>query len=547
MSGGMKRVKWNIRKWINDVWPVYKIKWKKEKGLQKKAAVILVKFLCVMLLCTLISRSMYAHELAQVTVECMQGRNLNHTVKAEGSVVKKSETAIPLLTGIRIKEVYVQKGERIEEDTPLLQVDMDDLRSQIDIQKMEIEKIQLKIKELQYNQQIAEEKKTTEIARAQEDAAISSTNAAEQVNKAQTEMEEALDSQSALSAQETYAVQTVANDNQWKDYCTMVERLKKELDLLREKRDSQSVSENEVNHVENDMEQKKVELEAAKKNRDDYRNSALSKAREEWKKKKEEADKNAQTKSQDYNNSLQTQKTDNLKAARALEDANAKTQMDSSMQVNQMDEKLKQQALQKFLLLEQENGIVTSGFKGIITEINAVSGAAINEATNIVAANLEETLCFKADINKGQRKYVEIGSHVTVRLDGIKTMYDGLSVECIDEADSNGNYNIQVTIPSESVSIGKTGTLEIEEQSDHYDTTVPIDALHMENQQYYIYVVKNRDTVLGEELSVERRDVTVFDKNEKYAAIDAVITEEEQVITDSNKDIREGDIVRIAE
>lgn len=543
----MRRVKWKIRKWINDDWPVYKMKWIKEKGLRKRAAVILVKFLSVMLLCTLISRSIYAHELAQVTVECMQGRNLDHTVKAEGSAAKKSETAIPLLTGIRIKEVYVQKGERIEEDTPLLQVDMEDLKSQIEMQKMEIEKIQLKIKELQYNQQIAEEKKAAEIARAQEDAAISSANAAEQVNKAQADMEEALVSQSALSAQETYAVQTVDNDSQWKDYCTTVERLKKELELLKEKRDSQSVSENEVNNVENEIGLKKVELEAAKKNRDDYRNSALSKAREEWKTKKEEADKNAEAKTQDYNNSTQTQKTDSLKAARALEDANAKMQMDSSMQVNQIDEKVKQQALQKYLVLLQDDGIVTSGFKGIITEINAVSGAAINEATNIVAANLEETLCFKADINKEQRKYVEIGSHVTVRLDGIKTLYEGLAVERIDEGDSNGKYNVQVSIPSENVSIGKTGILEIEEQSDHYDTTVPVDALHMENQQYYIYVLKNRDTILGEELSVERRDVTVFDKNDKYAAIDAVITEEEQVITDSNKDIREGDIVRIAE
>lgn len=536
-----------IKTWLKNDWPVYKIKWKKEKGLRKKATVLFLKFLGIMLLCTLISRSIYAHELAQVEVIKMQGRNLDHALKAEGSIVKKTEVAIPLLTGIRIKEVYVQKGERIEKDTPLLQIDMDDLEEQIQIQKIEIEKIRLKINELQYNQKIEEEKKATDIARAQEDAAISGTNAMKQVNEAKEEMEKAMDTQTALEAQEIYAVQTVDNDSQWKDYTTTIERLKRELDLLKEKRDSRTVSENEVGNVENEVELKKVELEAVKKNRDDYRSSALGKAREEWKKKKEEADDNAKTKTQEYANSLQAQEADRLKAVRALEDAHAKAQMDSSMQINQLDEKVKQKSLQKYLALQKDNGVIKSNFKGIITQINAISGTTISEATNLIAANLDESLCFKAEINKEQRKYVEIGSHVMLQIDGSKRRYEGLLVEQIEESESIDKYNVLVSIPSDHVSIGKTGTLEIMQQSDYFDTCVPMDALHMENQQYYIYVIKNRNTVLGYECSVERRNVTVFDKNDKYVAIDSVITEEDQVITDSSKDIGEGDIVRIAE
>ncbi len=536
-----------IKTWLKNDWPVYKIKWKKEKGLRKKATVLFLKFLGIMLLCTLISRSIYAHELAQVEVIKMQGRNLDHALKAEGSIVKKTEVAIPLLTGIRIKEVYVQKGERIEKDTPLLQIDMDDLEEQIQIQKIEIEKIRLKINELQYNKKIEEEKKATDIARAQEDAAISGTNAMKQVNEAKEEMEKAMDTQTALEAQEIYAVQTVDNDSQWKDYTTTIERLKRELDLLKEKRDSETVSENEVGNVENEVELKKVELEAVKKNRDDYRSSALGKAREEWKKKKEEADDNAKTKTQEYANSLQAQEADRLKAVRALEDAHAKAQMDSSMQINQLDEKVKQKSLQKYLALQKDNGVIKSNFKGIITQINAVSGTTISEATNLIAANLDESLCFKAEINKEQRKYVEIGSHVMLQIDGSKRRYEGLLVEQIEESESIDKYNVLVSIPSDHVSIGKTGTLEIMQQSDYFDTCVPMDALHMENQQYYIYVIKNRNTVLGYECSVERRNVTVFDKNDKYVAIDSVITEEDQVITDSSKDIGEGDIVRIAE
>ncbi len=549
-SGMIKRMKKIISEiimWLKNDWPIYKIRWKMEKGLRKKASILFVKFLGIMLLCTLLSRSIYAHELAQVKVERMQGRNLNHTVKVEGSIVKKTESAIPLLTGIRIKEVYVQKGERIEEDTPLLQVDLEDLNDQIEIQKIDIEKIRLKINELQYNQKIEKEKKEAEIARAQEDAALSITSATEQVNKTQEEMQKALDSQSALVEQEIYAIQTVDNDSQWKEYGTTIERLKRELDLLKEKRDSQSVSENVLDNVENEVELKKVELEAVKRNRDDYRNSALRKAREEWKKKKEEADENVKSKSQEYNNSLQAKKADSLKAARALEDANANIQMDSSIQVNQLDEKVKQKTLQKYLALQKDNGIVESGFKGFITEINAVSGSIISESTNIVAANLDDNLCFKAEINREQKKYVEIGSHVTIQIDGSKTRYDELTVEHIDESESADKYDIMVSIPSDHVSIGTTGTLEIEEQSNYFDTCVAIDALHKDNQQYYIYIIKNSNTVLGEECSVERRDVTVFDKNNKYVAIDAVITEEEEVITDSNKDIGEGDIVRIVE
>lgn len=57
------------------------------------------------------------------------------------------------------------------------------------------------------------------------------------------------------------------------------------------------------------------------------------------------------------------------------------------------------------------------------------------------------------------------------------------------------------------------------------------------NNQYFIYVMEEQDSVFGTELVAREVPVTVLDKNEQYVAVEEVISGE--VIVSSDKDIAE--------
>ena len=93
-----------------------------------------------------------------------------------------------------------------------------------------------------------------------------------------------------------------------------------------------------------------------------------------------------------------------------------------------------------------------------------------------------------------------------------------------------------------------SGSFRAKTQSDSYECCVPAEAVYSENQRYYVYALGRRQTILGEELAVEKVPVTVLDQNEKYAALEpGVITSETEVIVRSDKEVKEGVIVRYME
>ena len=57
--------------------------------------------------------------------------------------------------------------------------------------------------------------------------------------------------------------------------------------------------------------------------------------------------------------------------------------------------------------------------------------------------------------------------------------------------------------------------------------------------------MQEQETVLGKEMIAKEMMVTVLDKNEKYVAVEEMISE--NVIVSSNKDISDGSKVMIVE
>ena len=77
---------------------------------------------------------------------------------------------------------------------------------------------------------------------------------------------------------------------------------------------------------------------------------------------------------------------------------------------------------------------------------------------------------------------------------------------------------------------------------------MPLTALYEENSKYFVYVIEDADSVLGTVKKVRKISVEVEEKNETTAALKSgVLSKDQQVVVDTDREIQEGSRVRLKE
>lgn len=95
---------------------------------------------------------------------------------------------------------------------------------------------------------------------------------------------------------------------------------------------------------------------------------------------------------------------------------------------------------------------------------------------------------------------------------------------------------------------GNVGSISQSVQGQLRSCCVPIEALYSDNGRYYVYLLKEKEGILGTELYVERMDVKVLDQNDRYAAIEeGMLDGGDKIITYATEAIKRGDTVRLME
>ena len=86
--------------------------------------------------------------------------------------------------------------------------------------------------------------------------------------------------------------------------------------------------------------------------------------------------------------------------------------------------------------------------------------------------------------------------------------------------------------------------MEVTSTSEIYDYVVPLKALHNEGGNC-VYVLEEKNGILGTELSVRSLTVRLLDQNEDYAAIaDELLTGDIKIVTESDKELSNGVAVK---
>ena len=439
---------------------------------KKKILSGFIIFMGFMWLCTLISKSVYTTRLPMVSTVSPEEKYVEHIVEADGIVVEGGKKAVTSLGGLRVKELLVHTGDRVEEGEVLFRIDLEDLKEIMGEKQAQIDKLQLQINAILENQELARQKKELEEARAREDYDTTAREKDTDVGRAMDKYsraaedlegagEEGMDEEGSQALKD--ALQSAAYD---------------EADAMRE------------------------------------RDHAMKQAQRE------------------------------------IEDILFPDGADATLSVTRREKTELKEGMSLYQQILNAQGDVTAESSGMITDIYIEVGGRIPDSAAVMMTDERIPCQFKVILDKDQKKYIGYGDEISIKMDGSRANLETV-VEYFSESQSlPGCFEIFVDLPEDAAKSwqvpGLSGKLSHAEPGEKQACCIPSSSVYYTTDgRTYVYVLSEREGILGQEYYVEERSVKVLDQNENWTAVEpGVLDGESRIITSADKQFGKGDVVR---
>ena len=562
----------------------------KKSSLQVKAVKALAGFLILMFLLTILSRAADSLTIAKVTASAATGGVISHNIEVDGNITPNKDIAISTSANIKIASVEATEGKTVKKGDLLIQLDTADLKKKLLQAQKELQVAKATASDKKANEAIAADTKSKSLQRTYEDYNQTVADANDSVSKAKSDMNE------AWNAYNTYKN---SNSNSGETDTTVSDSLEK---TVEEKQLAYDKAVANLDGVEKDIEADvQKEIKKAEEASKDESGNPITLTQEEKQKIREQVNarpenvsllqnandqintaKDALTEAENalsayneqqnnsssasydeqlktlyddykakeeaYNEAVKQRQSTIQSANRTLEDAKAPENVDTATALTANDDlEEKQLAVDELQKVMDVNGKITAPSDGLITKVNVTTGETTTEDTAIRISDQSAGYKFTATLDKASAKYLSKDDKVTLDL-GNGTTVEGLTVQSIDvSAEDKNSYELTVSIPAKVRKLGSIATLKVEKASKKYDTCVPLGALHSDGDKYYVYVINEKDTILGTETAVDKVQVDILDKNNEQAAIEGSFSWGQQFVLTSSKTLRNGDRVRLVE
>lgn len=524
----------------------------KKSSLQVKAIKALAGFLILMFLLTILSRAADTLTIAKVTASAATGGVISHNIETDGNITPNKDIAISTSADIKIASVEATEGKTVKKGDVLIQLDLDDLKTKLLKAQKDLAVAQATASDKKANKAIEADNKARSLERTYEDYNQTISDADDAVSKAKDNMSE------AWNAYNDYKKNH--NNNTDNTDTTVSDSLQK---TVEEKQEAYDKAVDELHGVEKETEEDVKEKIEEAQHKVDKAKDALSEAENALSAYNEQQNNNSnasydeqlkalyddyKSKEEAYNEAIKQRKSTIQSADRSLEDANTPESVDTASALTENDDlQEKQLAVDKLQKVMDAGGKVTAPSDGLVTKVNATTGEATTEDTAIRISDQSAGYKFTATLDKSDAKFLAKDDKVTLDL-GNGTSVEGLKIQSIDVSQEDKNsYELTVSIPAKVKKIGTIATLKVEKASKKYDTCVPLTALHSDGDKYYVYVINEKDTILGTETAVDKVQVEILDKNNEQAAIDGTFSWDQKFVLTSSKTLRDGDRVRLLE
>lgn len=552
----------------------------KKSSLQVKAVKALAGFLILMFLLTILSRAADSLTIAKVTASAATGGVISHNIEVDGNITPNKDIAISTSANIKIASVEATEGKTVKKGDLLIQLDTADLKKKLLQAQKELQVAKATASDKKANEAIAADTKSKSLQRSYEDYNQTVADANDSVSKAESDMNEAwnayntyknsnsnsgeTDTTVSDSLEKTVEEKQLAYDKAVANLDgvekVIEEDVRKEIknaesgnstltpEEIREKVNARPENVSLLQNANDQINTAKdalTEAENALSAYNEQQNNSSSASYDEQLKTLYD---DYKAKEEAYNEAVKQRQSTIQSANRTLEDAKAPENVDTATALTANDDlEEKQLAVDELQKVMDVNGKITAPSDGLITKVNVTTGETTTEDTAIRISDQSAGYKFTATLDKASAKYLSKDDKVTLDL-GNGTTVEGLTVQSIDvSAEDKNSYELTVSIPAKVKKLGSIATLKVEKASKKYDTCVPLGALHSDGDKYYVYVINEKDTILGTETAVDKVQVDILDKNNEQAAIEGSFSWGQQFVLTSSKTLRNGDRVRLVE
>ena len=234
-------------------------------------------------------------------------------------------------------------------------------------------------------------------------------------------------------------------------------------------------------------------------------------------------------------------------AGRKVEDILAPENEDATLEVSRMELAKLRADLSLYQEIKNANGEIRASRGGLVTDIYVDTGGRTSDSAVMLLADDSVPCQFKTVLTQEQKKYVGLNDTVELKLDGSSRKKEATIDYLAESSMAPGSYEIYINLPEGTGVPGMSGTMEHTESGEKHSCCVTPAAVNKADNRNFVYVVREREGILGMEYYAEQVNVTIVDENESWTALEAPLDKEDRIIASSTKEIKNGEIIRLSE
>jgi len=234
-------------------------------------------------------------------------------------------------------------------------------------------------------------------------------------------------------------------------------------------------------------------------------------------------------------------------AGRRVEDILTPENEDATLEVNQMELADLRSDLSLYQEIKNGNGEIKAGRGGMVTDIYITTGGRTSDSAVMLLADDSVPCQFKTTLTQEQKKYVGLNDTVSLKLDGSSREKEAVIDYLAESSTAPGSYDVYINLPEGTGVPGMSGTMSHTETGEKHSCCVTPAAVNTVDNRSFVYVVKEREGILGMEYYVEQLSVKIADQNDSWVALDAALDKEDMILNSSTQEVKNGTIVRLSE
>ena len=181
----------------------------------------------------------------------------------------------------------------------------------------------------------------------------------------------------------------------------------------------------------------------------------------------------------------------------------------------------------------------------VVSNTLSLGGMLSTNAPVMTVSDQSKGLKLRVSIDEDSASEITIGDAASITVGTDVYQCNVLSIALSN--DKQGMFDLDFLLPGDAGSVGTGASMRLRKRTQNYELIIPLTALREDDDGNFVYVVEQQQSSLGARMSVRRVDVYVLDTDSSRAALQSGVSQRDVIVTRGDREISDGDRVRIAE